>query len=83
MTYVIAYALPVYGRLFDSPLTLTLDSICISPVVLPEPENMDMVVSISFLSCIQAEICVMSFLLPVTGRHLWFLNIPHIEQSPQ
>ena len=71
------------ATIFDSPLTLTSDSIRTSPVVLPYPENMDIAVGISFLSCIQAEICVMWFLLPVTDRYLWFLTNTHVGQSPQ
>ena len=51
-------------------------------MVLPDPENMGIAVGISLLSllsCIQAEIYVMSF-LPVICRHLWFLIYPDIGQ---
>jgi len=31
-------------------------------------------------SCIRAEICVISYLLPVNGRHRWFTTYPNTEQ---
>jgi len=34
------------------------------------------VTGISLLSCVQAELHVISYALPVTGRHLWFLIHP-------
>ena len=46
------------------------DSIFTGLCVLPDPENMVMAVGISLLSCIEAELYVLSFLLPVNGRHL-------------
>jgi len=39
-------------------------------VVLPDLENMGIAVGISFISCIEAEICVISYLLPVNVSHL-------------
>jgi len=50
-------------------------------VVLPDLENIGMAVGISFLSCIKTEICVVSYLLPVNGSHLWFLTDPNIGHS--
>ena len=45
------------ATIFDSPLTLTSDSIiCTSPVVLPDPENMGIAVGVSLLSSIDAKI---------------------------
>jgi len=41
-------------------------------IVLPDFENMRIAVGISFLSCIEAEICDTLYLLPVNGSHLWF-----------
>ena len=38
--------------------------------VLPDPEIRGEAVEISMLACIEAEIYVISFLLPVIGRHL-------------
>jgi len=38
--------------------------------VLPDPRNMGVLVGISLLSCIKAEIYVISYLLPVNGRYL-------------
>ena len=46
------------------------DIIPASLCVLPDPENMGIAVEISLLSCIEAEIHVILFLLPVNGRHL-------------
>ena len=44
---------------------------------------MDIAVGISLLSCIEAEICIMSYLLPVLGRNLWLLTNPHVRQPLQ
>ena len=41
---------------------------------------MGMAVGISLLSCKEAEIYVMSFLLPVNSRHLRFSTYPEIGQ---
>ena len=54
----------------DSSQIHTSSSLRSSLVLLPDPENMDIAVGISLLSCIQADICVISHLLPVDGRHL-------------
>ena len=82
--YELIYTLlDIYFRLsaaiFDSALTLTSDIIRTSPVVLPDPENMAHIISL--LSHKPAEICVISYLLSVTGRHLRFLTNPHVGQS--
>ena len=45
------------------------DSIFTSLYVLSDPENLGISVGIFLLSCIRAEIYVMSFQLPVNGRH--------------
>jgi len=60
----------------NSPRTLTLKSIRIrpSPVIIPNAKNINISVGISLLSCTQAEIYVISYPLPVTDRHLWFLD---------
>jgi len=50
-------------------------------VVLPDLKNMDIRLGISFISCIEAKICVTSYLLPVNGSHLWFLTDPNIGDS--
>ena len=49
------------------------------PALLLNPENMDIAVGISLLSCIRAEIYVMSFLFPVNGRHLRFPTYLDVE----
>ena len=40
------------------------------PVVLLNTENMGITVGISLLSQIRAEVCIISYLFLVTGRHL-------------
>jgi len=50
-------------------------------VVLPDLENMGIAVGISFLSCIEAEICDISYLLPVNGCHLRIIRDPSIGHS--
>jgi len=49
-----------------------------SLIGLPDLENMGTAVWISLISCIEADINVISYLLPVNGSHLWFLHYPHI-----
>jgi hypothetical protein len=46
-----------------------------------DPENIAIAVGILLLSCIQAEICVMPYLLPVSGCHLWFAFYPHVHRA--
>ena len=41
---------------------------------------MGMAVEISFLSCKQAKICVILYLLPVVGRHPEFTSYPGVGQ---
>ena len=57
------------AAIFDFRNTKTSDSIPNSLFVLPDPENMGTAVENSLLSCIEAEIYVNSFLLPVNDRH--------------
>jgi len=52
------------------PQTLTWKSIRISPVMMHDAKNIGIAVEISLLSRIQAEIYVIPYPLPVTGRHL-------------
>lgn len=58
------------AAIFDLRHTQTSDSIPISLSVMPDLENMGLAVGISLPSCIRAEIYVISYLLPVNGRHL-------------
>jgi len=62
------------------PQTLTWKGIQISTVGILDAINKDLAVGISLLSCIQAEIYVIPYSLPVTGRHLWFLTHPDWRQ---
>jgi len=47
---------------------------------MPDLENMRIPLGILFMSCIQAEIYVMSYQLPVTSRYLWCLTHPDTRQ---
>jgi len=58
------------AAIFDFSLIRTSDSLWGSLVVSPDLENMGIAVEISLLSSIEAEIYVISYLLPVTGSHL-------------
>ena len=58
------------AAIFDFRPTQTSDSLLTSLSVLPDPENMAIALKISLLSCIEAEIYVLSFLLPVNGHHI-------------
>ena len=58
------------AAIFDFRHTQTSFSLHTNLTVLPDPENMGIAVEISWLSCTEAEINVMSVLLPVNGRHL-------------
>ena len=68
------------AAIFDSLLVSTSDSCHTSPVVFPDPVNIGIAVGISLLSCIEAEIYTMSYLLPVNGRHLGFMTHTYIGQ---
>jgi len=48
---------------------------------LPDLENMGIAIGIPLLSCIEAEIYVISYLLPINGSHFWFLTDPNIGHS--
>jgi len=76
--YAISYLLPVNGSHLWFLHICISDSLRSSLVVSPYLENMGIVVGISFLSCIEAEICVISYLLPVNGSHLWFIPYSYI-----
>ena len=66
------------AAIFDFPLIRTLGSLPSSLVVLPDRENMGIAVGISLLSRIRAEIYVISYLLPVNGRHRGFPTYPDV-----
>jgi len=70
------------AAIFDSPLTLTSDSIHYSPVALPDPENRGIAVGMLLLSRMQAEIYVSSYVLPVHGGHLWSVTYADVGQFP-
>ena len=56
--------------IFNSQLIQTSGGVRSSLVVYPDPESMGIAVEISLLTCTEADIYVMLFLLPVNGRHL-------------
>jgi len=58
------------AAIFDFLQAQTQDFIPSSIFVLLDPGNMGIDLGISFLSCIRAEIDVISYLLPVNGRHV-------------
>ena len=62
--YVVSYLLPVMAVIFDFQHTQTSDSIPVSLPVLLDPENMDLAVVISLLSCVEVEIRVTEFTAP-------------------
>jgi len=66
--------------LIDSRHAQTWDSIPSRLSLLPDPRHVGVAVGILLLSCIRAEIHLISYLLPVNGRHLWFMIYPVIEQ---
>ena len=71
--YVMSYIyFWLMATIFDFKQTQTSDSIPTSFCMLPDPENMGIAVGILLLSSTEAELYVMSYLLPVGGRHLEF-----------
>ena len=69
--------------IFDFMYTQAPDSLRSSLVVLFDPENTGIAVGISSLSCIGAELYVISHLLLVNGRHLWLPAYSGIRQFPR
>jgi len=67
--------------IFDLSPIRTSDILRSTSVVLSDLENIGIAVGISLLSCMEAEIYVISYLLPVNGSHFLFLSYPHIWQS--
>jgi len=56
--------------IFDFSLTPTNGSVQISPIVLLDIKNIGIADRIVLLSCVQAELYVVSYLVPVPDRHL-------------
>ena len=67
------------AAIFDFIHTQTSESITTSLSVMPDPENMDIALEISLLSCIEAEIYVITYILPV-NRHHGFPTNPDVGQ---
>jgi hypothetical protein len=61
----LSYLLPAIGGHLHFSLIRTSGSVRSGLVVFPDPKNDDLAVGISLLSCIEAEIYVVSYLLPV------------------
>jgi len=68
------------AAIFDFSLTPTHGSVWISPVVLLDIENIGIAVEISLISHLQAQIDVLPYPLPVTGRHLWYITHPDVGE---
>jgi len=68
------------AAIFDLLHAQTWNRIHSSLSVLSDPGNMGVAIWISLLSCIRADIYVMSYLLSVNGRHLLFTTCPDTEQ---
>ena len=58
------------AAIFDFRYTRMSESIPASLFVLSDLENMGIAVEISLLSCTEAKIHVISYALPINGRHL-------------
>ena len=61
------------AAIFDFRHTQTSDSIPFSLSVLPDPENIGNAVGIALLSCLKAEIYVISYLPLVLSRQIGYL----------
>jgi hypothetical protein len=77
---VISFLLPVNDRRVRFPTYPDVGQFSVGLRVLSDPGNMSIAVEIPLLSCIEAEIYVMSFLLPVNRRHLRFPTYPDVGQ---
>jgi len=83
--YVLSYEqftkyFQLMDAIFDFQQARTYDSIPNSLSLSPDPGNMGVAVGISLLSCVRAEIDVISYLLPVNGSHHWFTTYPYTGQ---
>jgi len=77
--FVIAYV-RLMAAIFDLLVTVTLESIRISYSVLLDPENVVVAIGISLLSCLEAEIFVFAYVLPVMVAIFDFLGHYSIEE---
>jgi len=68
------------AAIFDLLVTVTLESIRISYSVLLDPENVVVAIGISLLSCLEAEIFVFAYVLPVMVAIFDFLGHYSIEE---
>jgi hypothetical protein len=67
---VISYQLPVNSHYLGFPAYPYIGHLRNSSALLPVPKTLSMTGGISFLLCIQAETYVISYLLPLIGRHI-------------
>jgi len=63
------------AAIFDFSQIRTTVILMSTLVVLPDPQNLGKAVGISFLSYIEVEICVISYLLPGNVSHLSFFFV--------
>ena len=68
--YVISYLFPFNGRQLQFLTCPGLEQQAHNSLRVVQPVKHGIAVIISLLLCIEAELYVMSFLLPVNGRHL-------------
>ena len=68
------------ATIFDLIVTPTTESIYTSPIVSVDPENVEVAVGASLLSCIQAEIFVIAYVLPVNGGDVQFTSQPDVRE---
>jgi len=78
--YIIFYLLPVNGRHLWFMTYPDIGQYSQLSILVAWSQKHRVDVGISLLSCVRAEIHLISYLLPVNGRHLWFTTYPFIEQ---
>ena len=70
------------AAIFDLSVHLTSESVHVSPTVLLDPENVQVVVGFSLLSYLQAEKYDMANVLPVNGGHVQFTAHLDVGEYP-
>ena len=68
------------AAIFDLPVTPTSERSHSKHRVLLDPENVEVAVGASLLSCIPAEIFVIAYVLPVNGGDVQFTSQPDVRE---
>ena len=76
-----SYKLPVNGHHLRFPTYSDVGQSSHQSIRIAHPENKGIALEISLLTCIKAEIYVISSLLPVNGRHYCFVTYTDVGQS--